>query len=288
MIHVGNYGATSRLLKAHGLNAKKKYGQNFLIDENILHNIVESAAVSENDHVIEIGPGIGAMTQLLCERAFHVTAVEIDKSLMDVLNETLSGYENVDIVNEDILKTDIRHIAAKFPGRSLKIVANLPYYITTPIVMKLLEEHLPIESITIMVQKEVADRMQASAGSKSYGALSLAVQYYARAYIAQEVSAGCFYPRPKVSSSVIVLSLYEDPPVDVTDEKFMFDIIRAAFNQRRKTLVNALSNAANLTFTKEKIKKTITACGHRETVRGEELSLEEFARLCEALANPED
>ena len=277
---------TIAVLQKHNFHIQKKYGQNFLIDTHVLEKIISSSGVTKEDFVLEIGPGIGTMTQYLCEAAREVVAVEIDRKLIPVLAETLADYKNVTVLNEDILKVDIARLAAEHNnGRPVKVVANLPYYITTPIIMGLFEEHVPIESITVMVQKEVADRMQTGPGNKDYGALSLAVQYYASPYIVANVPPNCFIPRPKVGSAVIRLTCHEHPPVDVADERLLFDIIRASFNQRRKTLANGLKNSDRLDFPKEIIMEAIERLGKGASVRGESLTLEEFAKLSNYLAN---
>ncbi|MBQ7447374.1 MAG: 16S rRNA (adenine(1518)-N(6)/adenine(1519)-N(6))-dimethyltransferase RsmA [Eubacterium sp.] len=283
------YLASAQAVKAvtqkYQFTIQKKYGQNFLIDERVLEDIVDAAGISEDDYVLEIGPGIGTMTQYLAYHARGVAAVEIDRMLIPILEDTLQGYPNVDIIHNDILKTDIaKLVEEKNGGQPIKVVANLPYYITTPIILALFESGIPAESITIMVQKEVADRMQTGPGSKDYGALSLAVQYYAKPEIITEVSPASFLPQPKVGSAVIRLTRHEQPPVDVKDEKLMFRIIRASFNQRRKTLANGLKNAGNLHFSKEEIEEAITALGKPLTIRGETLSLEEFAALANLLS----
>lgn len=287
MATLGNPTNTIAILQKYNFNFQKKFGQNFLIDANILENIIMAADVKKEDCVLEIGPGIGTMTQYLCENAREVVAVEIDKKLIPILQEdTLSSYNNVSIINKDILKVDINAIVQeKNGGKPIKVVANLPYYITTPIIMGLFENHVPLESITIMVQKEVAQRMQVSPGTKDYGALSLAVQFYAEPKIMMSVPASCFMPRPNVDSAVIKLTRYEKPPVQVKDEKLMFDIIRAAFNQRRKTLVNSLSNAAALNLNKQAIVVALEAMGMPATVRGEALSLAQFAKLADFVKN---
>ena len=284
IMHLGNPTNTIAVLNRYGFDFKKKFGQNFLIDENVVEKIVREAGVTKDDFVVEVGPGIGTMTQILCENAREVVAVEIDKKLIPILTEdTLSYYDNVTVINEDILKLDIKKLAdEKNEGRPIKVVANLPYYITTPIIMGLFESGVPIDSITIMVQKEVADRMQTGPGSKDYGALSLAVQYYATAKVILNVSATCFMPRPNVDSAVIKLTRHKEPTVNVADEKLMFKIIRASFNQRRKTLVNGLKNSPELSFSKEQIVKAVEKIGKPETIRGEALTLEEFAELANA------
>lgn len=271
---------TIEVLQKYNFNFQKKFGQNFLIDTHVLEKIIAAADVTKDDFVLEIGPGIGTMTQYLCEHARAVAAVEIDKNLIPILGDTLGAYDNVEIINQDILKVDIRKLAEeKNGGRPIKVVANLPYYITTPIIMGLFESHVPIDSITVMVQKEVADRMQVGPGTKDYGALSLAVQYYAAPEIVAIVPPNCFMPRPKVGSAVIRLTRHEEPPVQVEDEKLMFRIIRASFNQRRKTLANGLKNSGELTLSKEVIEESITELGVPVTIRGEALSLAQFAEL---------
>lgn len=286
MAALGNPTNTIAILQKYNFNFQKKYGQNFLIDANILEKIIDAAGVTQNDCVLEIGPGIGTMTQYLCENAREVVAVEIDKKLIPILEQdTLSSYDNITIINEDILKVDINAIVQeKNNGKPIKVVANLPYYITTPIIMGLFESHVPLESITIMVQKEVAERMQVGPGTKDYGALSLAVQYYARPEVMLTVSAGCFMPRPNVDSAVIKLTRHADPPVTVPDEKLLFDIIRASFNQRRKTLVNGLGNAAGLNLKKEHVLSALEKMGLPPAIRGEALTLEEFAELAQLLS----
>lgn len=284
MAELGNAKSTSEVIKKYDFTFQKRFGQNFLIDEHVLGKIIDAAQIGENDGVIEIGPGIGTMTQLLAERAKKVVAIEIDKELIPILGETLSGYDNAKVINADVMKTDLnRLVEDEFPGMEVRVVANLPYYITTPIVMALLEQHVPVKSITIMVQKEVAMRMQAQPGTKDYGALSLAVQYYADTYIAANVPPNCFMPRPKVGSAVIRLDVYDAPKVKVNNEKIMFELVRGAFNQRRKTLVNAVGNYAGLDFSKEEIAKALIAAGLSETIRGEALSLQQFADLSNAL-----
>lgn len=281
---LGNPQNTIAVLQKYQFNFQKKFGQNFLIDTHVLDKIIRSAEITKEDMVLEIGPGIGTMTQYLACAAGKVVAVEIDKNLIPILRDTLADYENVQIINEDVLKVDIAKLAeTEHGGRPIKVVANLPYYITTPIIMGLFENHVPLKSITVMVQKEVADRMQVGPGTKDYGALSLAVQYYAKPYIVANVPPNCFMPRPKVGSAVIRLERYENPPVQVDDEKLMFRIIRASFNQRRKTLANGLKNSPELEFTKEEIEAAIKTLGKGASVRGEMLNLEEFARLSNEL-----
>ena len=280
MAELGNPQNTIEVLQKYRFNFQKKFGQNFLIDTHVLDKIIDASGVTEDDFVLEIGPGIGTMTQYLCERAREVVAVEIDKNLIPILSDTLKNYSNVTVINEDILKLDICKLAEeKNQGRPIKVVANLPYYITTPIIMGLFESHVPIDSITIMVQKEVAERMQEKPGSKEYGALSLAVQYYAKPEIVANVPPNCFMPRPNVGSAVIRLTRHEKPPVEVEDEKLMFRIIRASFNQRRKTLANGLNNSPEIHLPKEVIQESIVSLGVPENIRGEALSLEQFAEL---------
>lgn len=277
---LGNPQNTIAVLQKYNFVFQKKFGQNFLIDTHVLDKIIRSAEITSEDMVLEIGPGIGTMTQYLAQAAGKVIAVEIDKALIPILEDTLDGFENVRVLNEDILKVDIAELAERENGgRPIKVVANLPYYITTPIIMGLFENHVPVKSITVMVQKEVADRMQVGPGTKDYGALSLAVQYYAKPYIVANVPPNCFMPHPKVGSAVIRLETYENPPVQVADEKLMFRIIRASFNQRRKTLANGLKNSPELHFTKEQIEEAIERLGRGSSVRGEALTLEEFAAL---------
>lgn len=277
---LGNPQNTIEILQKYNFNFQKKFGQNFLIDEHVLDKIIRAAEITKDDYVLEIGPGIGTMTQHLACAAREVTAVEIDRALIPILEDTLKEYDNVSIINEDILKVDIAALAKeKNGGRPIKVVANLPYYITTPIIMGLFESHVPLESITVMVQKEVADRMQVGPGTKDYGALSLAVQYYAEPYIVANVPPNCFMPRPAVGSAVIRLTRHQKPPVEVMDEKLMFRLIRASFNQRRKTLANGLKNSGELNLSKEVITAAIEKLGKGSSVRGEALDLEEFARL---------
>lgn len=275
---------TIKILQKYNFNFQKRFGQNFLIDTNVLKRIIAAADVTKEDYVLEIGPGIGTMTQYLAESAGTVAAVEIDKNLIPILQDTLSGYDNVTIINEDILKLDIHKIVEeKNGGKPVKVVANLPYYITTPIIMGLLESHVPLKSITIMVQKEVADRIQVGPGTKDYGALSLAVQYYAKPEIVAKVPPNCFIPRPNVGSAVIRLTKHEASPVEVKDEKKMFALIRASFNQRRKTLINGLCNAAELQLSKEQVARALEEMKLPPAVRGETLTLEQFAELSNLL-----
>lgn len=284
MATLGNGKKTAEIIEKYRFSFQKKFGQNFLIDSNILEKIVDSAELTEQDCVLEIGPGIGTMTQYLAEQAREVIAVEIDKNLIPILEETLGDYDNVTVINEDILKVDINRIVQeRNGGRPIKVVANLPYYITTPIIMALFEKHIPLQSITIMVQKEVADRMQVGPGTKDYGALSLAVQYYSKPEIVARVPASCFMPRPNVDSTVIRLERYDEPPVEVADESYLFAVIRASFNQRRKTLVNGLTNAGNLGVSKPDVEKVLAEMELSPTVRGETLTLEQFAELSSRL-----
>ena len=281
---LGNPQNTIEVLQKYNFVFQKKFGQNFLIDTHVLDKIIAAAEITKDDFVLEIGPGIGTMTQYLACAARKVVAVEIDKALIPILEDTLSDYDNARVINNDVLKVDIAKLAEEENGgKPIKVVANLPYYITTPIIMGLFENHVPIKSITVMVQKEVADRMQVGPGTKDYGALSLAVQYYAKPYIVANVPPNCFMPRPKVGSAVIRLERYEEPPVKVKDEKLMFRIIRASFNQRRKTLANGLKNSAELEYTKEEIAAEIEALGRGASIRGEALTLEEFAKLADFL-----
>lgn len=277
---LGNPQNTIAVLQKYNFIFQKKFGQNFLIDTHVLDKIIRSAEISSDDMVLEIGPGIGTMTQYLAQAAGKVAAVEIDKALIPILKDTLDGFDNVTVINEDILKVDVAELAERENGgRPIKVVANLPYYITTPIIMGLFENHVPVKSITVMVQKEVAERMQVGPGTKDYGALSLAVQYYAKPYIVANVPPNCFMPRPRVGSAVIRLERYEKPPVQADDEKLMFKIIRASFNQRRKTLANGLKNSPELDYTKEQIEEAIDSLHKGASVRGEALTLEEFAAL---------
>ena len=271
---------TIEVLQKYNFNFQKKFGQNFLIDTHVLEKIIEESGITKDDFVLEIGPGIGTMTQYLCENAREVAAVEIDKNLIPILADTLSAYDNVEVINDDILKVDINKLAEeKNGGKPIKVVANLPYYITTPIIMGLFESHVPIDSITIMVQKEVADRMQEGPGSKEYGALSLAVQYYAKPEIVVNVPPSCFMPQPKVGSAVIRLTRHSEPPVTVKSEKLLFQVIRASFNQRRKTLANGLANYGAFGLPKEELQACIEELGVPVNIRGEALSLDQFAQL---------
>lgn len=284
MADLGKPQNTIAVLQKYNFNFQKKFGQNFLIDPRVLEKIIQAAEITQEDFVLEIGPGIGTMTQYLCENAREVAAVEIDRNLIPILADTLSAYENVEVLNEDILKVDINRLAQeKNQGRPIKVVANLPYYITTPIIMGLFESHVPVDSITIMVQKEVAERMQAGPGTKDYGALSLAVRYYARPEIVANVPPNCFIPRPKVGSAVIRLIRHRENPVQVRDESLMFRMIRASFNQRRKTLVNGLNNGAELNLEKQQIVNALGIMGLAPDIRGEALTLEQFAALSNLL-----
>ncbi len=282
MEKLSNPQVTIEIIKKYNFAFQKRFGQNFLIDGHVVEKIINAAEITKEDTVLEIGPGIGTMTQYLAEAAGNVYAVEIDKNLLPVLEETLADYDNVTVINEDILKVDI-HALLGDNAKNVKVVANLPYYITTPIIMGLFENHIPAKSITVMVQKEVAQRMQAKPGSKDYGALSLAVQYYAEPYIVANVPPNCFMPRPNVGSAVIKLTSWDKPPVEVDNEKLMFDLIRASFNQRRKTLQNGINNAPNLSFTKEQVIGALKEMGLSESIRGEALTLEQFAELSNIL-----
>ena len=280
MATLGNPKNTIEVLQKYNFNFQKKFGQNFLINTGVLEDIIEASEITKDDFVVEIGPGIGTMTQYLCENAREVLAVEIDTNLIPILKDTLKEYDNVEVINQDILKVDINKIAEeKNNGRPIKVVANLPYYITTPIIMGLFESHVPVESITIMVQKEVADRMQTGPGSKEYGALSLAVQYYSNPKIVLNVPPSCFMPQPKVGSAFIKLTCLNNPPVEVDNEKMLFKVIRASFNQRRKTLANGLKNYGGIPLSKEQIQESIEELGVEANIRGEKLSLEQFAQL---------
>ncbi len=283
MEKLSNPQVTIEIIKKYNFAFQKRFGQNFLIDGHVVEKIIKAAEITEGDTILEIGPGIGTMTQYLAEAAGKVYAVEIDKNLLPVLDETLAEYDNVQVINEDILKVDIKELLGD-DCNSMKVVANLPYYITTPIIMGLFENHIPAKSITVMVQKEVAQRMQAKPGSKDYGALSLAVQYYAQPYIVANVPANCFMPRPNVGSAVIRLTRWDNPPVKVKDERLMFKLIRASFNQRRKTLQNGINNAPDLNFTKEQVVEALGKMGLSESIRGEALTLEQFAQLSDLLA----
>lgn len=284
MAYLSDPKETIAVLQRYNFNFQKKFGQNFLIDGHVIEKIIAAAGIGKEDVVLEIGPGIGTLTQRLCEAAGDVVAVEIDRNLIPILTgDTCKDYANLQIISGDIMKTDIPELLRPFGKRPVKVVANLPYYITTPILMKLLEDRLPIESITVMVQKEVAERMETGPGTKDYGALSLAVQYYSEPYLAANVPANCFMPRPNVGSAVIRLTIHETPPVQVKDEKHMFALIRASFNQRRKTLVNGIGNAAELPYSKEQVAAALTKLGMSETIRGEALTLSEFAALSDAL-----
>ena len=284
MADLGDPKRTIEIIQKYGFAFQKRFGQNFLIDPHVLDKIIQAAGVTKEDMVLEIGPGIGTMTQRLAEAAGKVVAVEIDPKLIPVLKETLAGYENVRVINQDILKMDIQALVREENGgRPIKVVANLPYYITTPILMGLFERHVPVDTITVMVQKEVADRMQAGPGAKDYGALSLAVQYHAAPYLVANVPPNCFIPRPRVGSAVIRLTRHPEPPVQVADEKLLSALIRASFNQRRKTLLNSLNNSPEIPFTKEQIAAAIDGLGLSPSVRGEALTLEQFAALCASL-----
>lgn len=284
MANLGNPKNTIEIIQKYEFMFQKKFGQNFLIDTHVLEKIISAAGITKNDCVLEIGPGIGTMTQYLAENAGHVVAVEIDRNLIHILKETLADYDNVTVINEDILRVDIKALAEEYNGgKPIKVVANLPYYITTPIIMGLFESGVPIDNITVMVQKEVADRMKEGPGSKDYGALSLAVQYYAEPEIVANVPPNCFIPRPNVGSAVIRLTRHKEMPVEVKDPALMFKIIRASFNQRRKTLQNGLGNAPELPYTKEQIAAAIAEMGLTPTIRGEALSLAQFAQLSDIL-----
>ena len=285
MANLGDPKNTIEIIQKYQFAFQKRFGQNFLIDAHVLEKIVSAAGITKDDCVLEIGPGIGTMTQYLAESAGQVIAVEIDTNLLPILTDTLKEYSNVKVINQDILKVDINELVKEYNnGRPIKVVANLPYYITTPIIMGLFESNVPIDNITVMVQKEVADRMQVGPGSKDYGALSLAVQYYASPYIVANVPPNCFIPRPNVGSAVIRLTRYQEPPVQVKDPKLMFKLIRASFNQRRKTLQNGLNNSPEISFSKEEITKAIESLGVSPSVRGEALSLEQFAQLANYFA----
>ena len=286
MEKLSNPQRTIEVIKKYEFCFQKKFGQNFLIDGHVLDKIIAGAGVTKDDMVLEIGPGIGTMTQYLAEAAGKVVAVEIDRNLLPILQETLADYDNVKVIHADVLSLDLEKLVQEENGgRPIKVVANLPYYITTPIIMALFEQHVPLANVTVMVQKEVAARMKSGPGSKDYGALSLAVQYYAEPYIVANVPCNCFMPRPNVDSAVIRLTRYEEPPIQVKDEKMLFKIIRASFNQRRKTLQNGLNNSSELNFTKDQIAAAIAEAGFSPSVRGEALTLEQFAKLTDILLN---
>lgn len=282
--HLVNPRNTVHILKKFDIHFQKKYGQNFLIDSHVMNKIIRAAGITKDDAVLEVGPGIGTMTQFLCEASGNVLAVEIDKALIPVLSETLAEYDNVNVIQGDVLKQDIWELSKKYnDGKHFKVVANLPYYITTPIIMGFLEKDTPVDSITVMVQKEVAERMQAEPGTKAYGALSLAVQYYAKPYLAANVPQNCFMPRPNVASAVINLEKYAEPPVETKDVNLMFELIRASFGQRRKTLWNGIKNCDKLDYEREHVEQTLKSMGLDENVRGETLTLEQFAKLASLL-----
>lgn len=270
---------TKKIVEKYGFSFKKNFGQNFLVDERVLGKIVSSAEISKDDVVIEVGPGIGTLTQALAKEAYKVVAVEIDTTLVPILGELLSDFDNIEIINEDILKVDVNAIAEKYPDKKIKMVANLPYYITTPIIMNVLENHISVESITVMIQKEVAYRMKAQPSTKDYGSLSLAVQYYCEPYLVANVPQNCFMPRPNVDSAVIKLTVMDKPKVQVNNEKFMFEFIKAAFSQRRKTLVNCIFSSGLLTLSKDEIGKMLNGLGYDERVRGESLTLEDYGKI---------
>lgn len=270
---------TKKIVEKYGFSFKKNFGQNFLVDERVLGKIVSSAEISKDDVVIEVGPGIGTLTQALAKEAYKVVAVEIDTTIVPILGELLSDFDNIEIINEDILKVDVNAIAEKYPDKKIKMVANLPYYITTPIIMNVLENHIPVESITVMIQKEVAYRMKAQPSTKDYGSLSLAVQYYCEPYLVANVPQNCFMPRPNVDSAVIKLTVMDKPKVQVNNEKFMFEFIKAAFSQRRKTLVNCIFSSGLLTLSKDEIGKMLNGLGYDERVRGESLTLEDYGKI---------
>ena len=270
---------TKKIVEKYGFSFKKNFGQNFLVDERVLGKIVSSAEISKDDVVIEVGPGIGTLTQALAKEAYKVVAIEIDTTLVPILGELLSDFDNIEIINEDILKVDVNAIAEKYPDKKIKMVANLPYYITTPIIMNVLENHIPVESITVMIQKEVAYRMKAQPSTKDYGSLSLAVQYYCEPYLVANVPQNCFMPRPNVDSAVIKLTVMDKPKVQVNNEKFMFEFIKAAFSQRRKTLVNCIFSSGLLTLSKDEIGKMLNGLGYDERVRGESLTLEDYGKI---------
>ncbi len=284
MEKLSNPQKTIEIIKKYEFAFQKKFGQNFLIDSHVLDKIIAAAGITQEDCVVEIGPGIGTLTQYLAESAREVIAVEIDRMLIPILEETLADYPNVTVINQDILKVNMGKLVQEHNGgRPVKVVANLPYYITTPIIMNLFEQHVPVSSITVMVQKEVAERMQAGPGTKDYGALSLAVQYFSEPYLAANVPPNCFMPRPKIGSAVIRLTLHQKPPVEVAQEQMMFRIIRASFNQRRKTMVNGLNNSQEIPFTKNEIQSALRQMGLSESIRGEALTLQQFAELTNRL-----
>ena len=288
MEKLSNPQKTIEIIKKYEFAFQKKFGQNFLIDSHVLDKIIAASGITKEDCVVEIGPGIGTLTQYLAEAAREVISVEIDKMLIPILQETLAEYDNVTVINQDILKVNLEQVVHEHNGgKPVKIVANLPYYITTPIIMSLFENHVPVSSITVMVQKEVAERMQAGPGTKDYGALSLAVQYFSEPYIAANVPPNCFMPRPKIGSAVIRLTCHEKPPVTVKNETMMFKIIRASFNQRRKTLVNGLNNSPEVPYSKEVILDALRQMGLSESIRGEALTLEQFAKLTDVLCGQE-
>ena len=282
--YLGNAKNTTEVIRKYDFAFQKRFGQNFLIDTHVIDKIVSGAEITKDDCVLEIGPGIGTLTQYLADKARHVIVVEIDKSLIPVLHDTLKDWNNIEIINDDIMKVDIKKLAEeKNDGRPIKVVANLPYYITTPIIMKLLENDIPVSSVTVMIQKEVADRMRALPGSKDYGALTLSVNYYAGTSIVANVPCNCFIPRPKVDSTVIRLDKLEEPKVKVKDRKLMFELIRASFNQRRKTFANGVKNAGNLDFKRDEIEEALLKCGLPETIRGEKMSIDDFAKVSDLL-----
>jgi 16S rRNA (adenine1518-N6/adenine1519-N6)-dimethyltransferase len=274
---------TKKIIEKYGFSFKKNFGQNFLVDERVLDKIVAAADITDEDVVLEVGPGIGTLTQALAKHAYKVISVEIDKTLVPILGELLESYDNVEIINEDILKVDIAAIAEQYKDKHLKVVANLPYYITTPIIMNILERHVPVESITVMIQKEVAYRMKAAPSTKDYGSLTLAVQYYCEPYLVANVPQNCFMPRPNVDSAVIRLSVLDKPAVEVSDESFFFELIKAAFSQRRKTLVNCITGAKLITLDKEELGAALNRCGFDERVRGESLTLKDYSVICKEL-----
>ena len=282
--YLGNTKNTTEVIRKYDFAFQKRFGQNFLIDTHVIDKIVSGAEITKDDCVLEIGPGIGTLTQYLADKARHVIVVEIDKSLIPVLHDTLKDWNNIEIINDDIMKVDIKKLAEeRNGGRPIKVVANLPYYITTPIIMKLLENDIPVSSVTVMIQKEVADRMRALPGSKDYGALTLSVNYYAGTSIVANVPCNCFIPRPKVDSTVIRLDKLEEPKVKVKDRKLMFELIRASFNQRRKTFANGVKNAGNLDFKRDEIEEALLKCGLPETIRGEKMSIDDFAKVSDLL-----